>query len=165
MMSAVGDSCELPLRFGVNVGALMKGAEELVPLVCVGAKEVLLALLLLKVEGLNGSSQAPLLSDQAGNVIVHVMKQLELSCNSTVFLGSQVVVHGSVGRVLGEQVKESVGKFPFFVDGNALGSEQLLVVNWLADAGSAQAVQAVMFDEGGKDMYDVITVSDCEEEI
>ena len=53
-----------------------------------------------------------------------------------------------------------MGKFPFFVDGDVLRSEQLLVVNWLTNASSAQTVQAVMLDEGGEDMYGVITVSD-----
>ena len=38
-------------------------------------------------------------------------------------------------------------------------------VYWLADASSAQAVQAIMLDEGGKDMYGVIAISDWEEEI
>ena len=88
MTSAVGDSYELPLGFGVDVGALMKGAEELVLLICMEAKEVSLALFFLKVEGFNGSSQIPLLCDQASDVIVHIIEPLELSCNSPVFLGS-----------------------------------------------------------------------------
>ena len=100
--SAVGDSCELPLGFGVNVGAFMEGTEELVLLKCMGAEEALLALFLLKVEGLNGSGQAPLLCNQAGNVIMHVMELLELSCDSPVFLGLQIVIHGGVGGVLGK---------------------------------------------------------------
>ena len=87
IMSAVGDSFELPLGFGVDVGAFVKGMEELVLLICIGVKEALLALLLLKVEGLNGSSQAPLLCNQAANIIVHIMELLELSCNFPVFLG------------------------------------------------------------------------------
>ena len=65
----------------------MEGMEKLVLLVHVGAEEVSLTLFLLEVEGFNGSGQAPLLCDQAGNVIVCVMELLELSCNSPIFLG------------------------------------------------------------------------------
>ena len=65
----------------------MEGTEQLVPLIGVGAREVLLALLQLQLEGINSSSQAPFLCNQAGNFIVHVMIPLELSCNSPVFLG------------------------------------------------------------------------------
>ena len=65
----------------------MEGVEELVLLICMRAKEASLALLLLKVKGLNGSGQAPLLCNQAGNVIMCVMEPLELSCNSPVLLG------------------------------------------------------------------------------
>ena len=61
--------------------------KELVPLVGMGAEEALLALFLLQVEGFNGSGQALLLCNQAGNVIMHVMVLLELSCNFPVFLG------------------------------------------------------------------------------
>ena len=66
----------------------MKGTEELVPLVSMGAKEVSLTLVQLLLEGFNGSGQAPLLCNQAGNIIVHVMVLLELSCNSPVLLSS-----------------------------------------------------------------------------
>ena len=58
-----------------------------------------------------------------------------------------------------------MGKFPFFINGDALGSKQLLAVYGLANTGSAQTVQAVMFDEVGKDMYGMITVSDWEEKV
>ena len=40
-----------------------------------------------------------------------------------------------------------------------------MAVDWLTDASSAQAVQAIMFNEGGEDMYGVVTISDWEEEI
>ena len=88
MTCAVGDGSELPLGLGVNVGALMEGTKELVPLIGMGAKEVLLAQVQLMLEGFNGSGQALLLCNQAGNVIVCVMVLLELSCNSPVLLGS-----------------------------------------------------------------------------
>ena len=65
----------------------MEGTEELVPLIGMGAKEMPLALLQLVMEGLNGSSHAPVLCNQGGNDIVHVMVPLELSCNSPVLLG------------------------------------------------------------------------------
>ena len=65
----------------------MEGAEELVLLRGMRAKEVLLALLQLVLEGLNGSGHAPVLCDQGGNVIMHVIVPLELSCNSPALLG------------------------------------------------------------------------------
>ena len=165
MMWAVRDGSELPLGFGVNVGSLMEGVKELVLFICMGAEEASLALFLLKVEGLNGSGQALLLCDQAGNVIVHVLEPLELSCNSPILLGPWIVVHGSIGGILGEQVEEPVRELPFFIDGDVLRSKQLLAADWLTDTGSAQAVQAIVLDEGGKDMYGVISISDWEEEI
>ena len=134
----------------------MESAKELVPLIGMGAKEALLALLQLQLEGFNGSSQAPLLCNHAGNVIVHVMIPLELSCNSPVFLGLQAVDHHSVGGVTAEQVKEPMGEFPLFVNGDAFGSKQLLSVDQLTDAGGAQAVQAIMLDESGKNMYGIV---------
>ena len=139
--------------------------EELVPLVGMGAKEALLALVQLLLEGFNGSSQAPLLCDQAGNVIMCVMVPLELSCNHPVLLGPQVVDHCSVGRVIAERVEKPVGKLPFFVNGDMLGGKQLLSVDWLADTSSAQTVQAIVFDERGKDMDGMVAVSDWDEEI
>ena len=139
--------------------------EELVPLVSMGAKEVSLTLVQLLLEGFNGSGQALLLCNQAGNIIVCVMVPLELSCNSPVLLSLQVVGHCSVSGVIAEGVEEPVGKLPFFIDGDTLGSEQLLPVDWFADASSAQTVQAVMLDERGKDMDGMITVSDGDEEI
>ena len=47
-----------------------------------------LYVLQLLLEGLNGSGQALVLCNQGGNVIMHVMVLLELSCNSPVLLGS-----------------------------------------------------------------------------
>ena len=95
-MCAVGDRSELPLGLGVDVWTLMEGTEELVPLIGMRAEEVSLTLVQLLLEGFNGSSQAPLLCDQAGNVIVHVIVLLELSCNSPVLLSLQVVGHHGV---------------------------------------------------------------------
>ena len=79
----------------------MEGMEELVPFIGMRAEEALLALLQLLLEGLNGSGQAPVLCDQGGNVIMCVMVWLELSCNSPVLLGLQVVGHGCVSVMLG----------------------------------------------------------------
>ena len=143
----------------------MKGTEELVPLVGMGAKEVSLTLIQLLLEGFNSSSQALLLCNQAGNVIAHVMVLLKLSCNSPVLLSLQVVDHHSVDGIIAEGVKEPMGKLPFFINGDTLGSKQLLSVDWLANTGSAQTVQAVVLDERGKDMDGMITISDWDEEI
>ena len=66
----------------------MEGAEELVPLVGMGAEQSALALVQLELGGLDGSSHTPFLCNQGSNLIVHVMIPLELSCNSPVFLGS-----------------------------------------------------------------------------
>ena len=74
----------------------MKGAEELVLLVGIGAKQSLLALVQLELGGFKGSGHAPLLCDQGGNFIVHVIIPLELSCNAPVLLGSGIIVHGCV---------------------------------------------------------------------
>ena len=65
----------------------MEGAEELVLLIGVGAKQLSLALVQLELGHFNSSGHAPLLCDQGGNFIMHVMVPLELSCNSPVFLG------------------------------------------------------------------------------
>ena len=66
----------------------MEGTEELVPLVGMGAEQVSLALVQLDLGCLNGSGHAPLLCDQGGNISVHLVISLELSCDSPVFLGS-----------------------------------------------------------------------------
>ena len=58
-----------------------------------------------------------------------------------------------------------MGKLPFFIDGDTLGGEQLLSVDWLANASGAQTVQAVVFDERGEDMDGMITISGGDEEI
>ena len=93
------------------------------------------------------------------------MVPLKLSCNSPVFLGSGVIVHGSVCGVIGEALKEPMGKLPFFIDGDALRGEQLMPVDGLINAGSAQAVQSIRLDVGGKDMDGVITISDWDKEV
>ena len=74
----------------------MEGAEELVPLIGMGAEQAALALVQLDLGGLNGSSHTPLLCDQGSNFSMCVMVPLELSCDSPVLLGLGVVVHGSV---------------------------------------------------------------------
>ena len=112
-----------PLAVTVDVGALMEGTEELILLVGMRAKEVPLALLQLVLEGLNGSVHAPVLCNQGGNVIMHVMVLLKLSCNSPVLLGSQVVGHSHVGGVTAKQLKEPVGELPLFINGDALGGK------------------------------------------
>ena len=143
----------------------MKGTEELVPLIGMGAKQSPLALVQLDLGHLNGSSHAPLLCDQGSNFSMHVMVPLELSCDSPVFLGSGVVVHGGVHGVVGEAFEEPVGELPFFIDGDALGGKELMSVDRLIDANGAQTVQPVQFDIGGKDMHGVITVSNWDEEV
>ena len=65
----------------------MKGAEQLVSLVGMGAKQALLALAQLDLSCLDGSSHAPLLCNHGGNFSVHIVISLELSCDSPVFLG------------------------------------------------------------------------------
>ena len=126
----------------------MEGTEELVLLIGVGAEQASLALVQLDLSSLNGSSHAPLLCDQGGNFSMHVMVLLELSCDSPVLLGSRVVVHGSVHGVVGEAFEEPMGKFPFFIDGDALRGEEFMPVDGLIDAGGAQAVQPIQFDIG-----------------
>ena len=74
----------------------MEGAEELVLLIGVRAKQVSLSLVQLYLSYLNGSDHAPLLCNQGGNFSVHVMILLELSCDSPVLLGAGVVVHHCV---------------------------------------------------------------------
>ena len=101
----------------------MEGAEQLVPFVSVGAKQVLLALVQLDLGCLNGSGHAPLLCNHGGNFSMHVMVALELSCDSPVFLGPGIVVHGSVHGVVGEAGKEPVGEFPFFIESDVLWGE------------------------------------------
>ena len=101
----------------------MEGVEELVLLVGMGAEQASLALVQLDLGGLNGSGHAPLLCDQGGNFSMCVMVLLELSCDSPVFLGSGIVVHGSVHGIVGEAFKEPMGKLPFFVDGDVLRGE------------------------------------------
>ena len=79
---------ELPLGLGVDVGSLVQGAEELVPLIGMRAEEVALALVQLDLGCFNGSGHTPLLCDQGGNFSVHVMILLELSFDSPVLLGA-----------------------------------------------------------------------------
>ena len=118
----------------------MEGVEELVLLVGMGPEQLPLALVQLYLGGFNGSSHAPLLCNQGNNFSVHVMVLLELSCDSPVFLGPGVIVHGSVIGVIGKRVEEPVGKFPFFVNCDVLRWEQFMPVDGLANAGGAQAV-------------------------
>ena len=143
----------------------MEGMEELVLLICMGSEQVVLALVQLYLGSFNGSGHAPLLCDQSGNFSVHVMVPLELSCNSPVFLSSGVVVHCCVHGVIGESFKEPIGEFPFFIDGDMLRGEQLMLVDGLIDANGSQAVQSILLDKRGKDMDGLVTVSDWDEEI
>ena len=124
-----------------------------------------LTLVQLDLGGFNGSGHAPLLCDQGGNFSVCVMIPLELSCDPPVFLGSGIIVHGSVCGVIGQAFKEPVGKLPFFIDGDALGREELMPIDGLVDANGAQAVQSVQFDVGGEDMDGMLAVSDWDKEV
>ena len=93
------------------------------------------------------------------------MVPLELSCNSPVLLGPGIIAHGSVHGVIGEALKEPVGKLPFFIDGDVLRGEQLMLVDGFINTDSAQAVQSVQLDIGGEDMDGIITIRDWDEEI
>ena len=165
MARASQDRGELPLRLWVDVGALMEGAEQLVPLVGVGAEQASLALIQLDLGCLDGSGHTPLLCDHGSNFSVHVMVVLELSCDSPIFLGSGIVVHGGVHGVIGEASEEPVGEFPFFFDGDALWGKQLVTVNGLIDADGAQTVESVQFDVGGEDMHGMIAIRNWDEEV
>ena len=143
----------------------MEGMEELVLLVGMGAEQTSLALVQLELGCFNGSSHTPLLCDQGGNLIVGLMITLQLSCDPPVLLGAGVVVHGSVHGVIGEGVKEPMREFSLLIDSDALWWEEFVPVDRLTDAGGAQAVQAILFDVGGKDMHDMITIDDWDEEI
>ena len=88
-----------------------------------GAEQTSLALVQLDLSCLNGSSHAPLLCNHGGNFSVCVMVPLKLSCDSPVLLGSGVVVHGCVHRVISEPFEEPMGEFPLFLDGDVLWGE------------------------------------------
>ena len=126
---------------------------------------MLLALIQLDLSCLDGSGHAPLLCDHGGNFSMHVMVPLELSCNSPVFLGPGIIVHGHVCGVIGKAFKEPMGELPFFFDGNALRGEELMPIDGLVDANSAQTVQSIQFDVWGEDMHGVVSIRDWNEEI
>ena len=118
----------------------MKGAEQLVLFVGMGAEQVSLTLVQLDLSCLNGSSHAPLLCDHGGKFSVHVMIALELSCNSPVFLGSGIIVHRHVHGIIGEASKEPVRELPLFFNGDALQWEEFVLINGLINADGTQAV-------------------------
>ena len=118
----------------------MEGAEKLVPLIGMGAKQVSLTLVQLDLGCLNGSGHAPLLCDHGSNFSMHVMVALELSCDSPVFLGPGVVVHRDVHRVVGKAFEEPVGELPLFFDGDALWWEKLVLIDGFINANGTQAV-------------------------
>ena len=118
----------------------MEGAEQLVAFIGVGAKQSLLALVQLDLGCLDGSGHAPLLCDHGSNFSMCVMVLLELSCDSPVFLGSGVIVHGSVCGVVGKSFKEPVGELPFFFDGDMLRGEEFVSVDGFVNTNSAQTV-------------------------
>ena len=131
----------------------------------VRAEQLSLALVQLDLGHLNGSSHAPLLCDQGGNFSMPVMVLLELSCDSPVFLGPGIIVHGHVGGVIHEPFEEPMGELPLFIDGDALWGEEFVPVDRLVDANGAQAVEPIQFDVGGKDMHGVVTIRNWDEEI
>ena len=143
----------------------MKGPEELVPFVSMQPEQASLTLVKLYLSSFDGSGHAPLLCNQGSNFSMCVMVSLELSCNSPVLLGFRVVVHGSVYGVIGKGFKEPMGKFPFFVDSDALRWEQLMSIDGLVNTDGAQTVQPFLLDIGGEDMDGVITISDWDEEV
>ena len=143
----------------------MEGAEKLILLVGMGAEQMSLALVQLDLGCLDGSGSAPLLCDHGSNFSMHVMIALELSCDSPVFLGPGVVVHGCVCRVIGEAFKEPMGELPLFIDGDALWGEEFMLVDGLIDADGAQAIQSVQFDEWGEYMHGVAAIRNGDEEV
>ena len=114
--------------------------EKLVLLIGMGAEQLSLTLVQLDLGCFNGSSHTPLLCDQDGKFSMHVMIPLELSCDSPIFLGSGIVVHGSVCGVVGEAFKEPMGELPLFIDGDVLRGEKLVSVDRLVNADGAQTV-------------------------
>ena len=124
-----------------------------------------LTLVQLDLGHLDGSSHTPLLCDQGGNFSVHVMVLLELSCDPPIFLSLGVVVHGRVHGVICKPFKEPMREFPLLIDGDMLWGKEFVPVDGLVDADSAQAVEPVHFDVGGKDMHGVIAIRDWDEEI
>ena len=118
----------------------MKGAEQLVPFIGMGAKQALLALVQLDLSCLNGSGHTPLLCDHGSNFSMCVMIALELSYNSPVFLSSGVVVHHHVHGVIGEASKEPVRELPLFFNGDVLWWEEFMPIDGLVNANGTQAV-------------------------
>ena len=143
----------------------MEGAEELVSFIGVGTKQTLLALVQLDLSCLDGSSHAPLLCNHGGNFSVHFVISLELSCDSPVLLGPRVIVHGHVHGVIGKAFEEPMREFSLFLDGDALWGEEFMLIDGLVNTDSAQAVQSIQFDVGGKDMHGVVTIGDRNEEV
>ena len=58
-----------------------------------------------------------------------------------------------------------MGELPFFFDGDALGWEEFVPVDRLVDACSAQAVETIQFDVGGKDVHGVVTIGNRDKEV
>ena len=56
-------------------------------------------------------------------------------------------------------------ELPFLIDGDALRGKKFMPVDRLTNASSAQAVESLELDEGGKDMDGMVAVSDWDEEI
>ena len=143
----------------------MEGAEKLVLLIGMEAEQAMLALVQLDLGCFDGSGHAPLLCNHGGNFSMHVMVALKLSCNSLVFLGPGIIVHGGVRGVVGETFEKPVGEFPFFLDGDVLQGEKLVPVDGFIDADGTQAVQSIQFDVWGEYMHGVVTVGDRDEEV
>ena len=143
----------------------MEGAEELVLLVGMGAEQALLALVQLDLGHFDGSGHAPLLCNQGGNFSVHVMVLLELSCNSPVFLGPGVIVHGSVCGVICEAFEEPMREFSLLIDGDTLWGKEFVPVDGLVNANGTQAVEPIQFDVGGEDMHGVVAIRNWDEKV
>ena len=56
-------------------------------------------------------------------------------------------------------------EFSLFFNGDLLGREELVPINRLVDTDSAQAVETIQLDIGGKDVHGVVTVGDQDEEV
>ena len=143
----------------------MEGVEELVLLVGMGAEQALLTLVQLDLGCLDGSGHAPLLCDQGGNFSVCVVILLELSCDSPILLGSGVVIYGHVHGVICKPFKEPMREFSLFIDGDVLQGKEFMPVDGLIDSDSAQAVEPIQLDVGGKNMHGVVAIRDWDKEI
>ena len=56
-------------------------------------------------------------------------------------------------------------EFSLFFDGDSLGWKEFVPIDGLVNADSAQAVETVQLDIGGKDVHGVVTIGDWDEKV